>query len=97
MPEFSSFYGDTPEQWADAQPGDKFIYDHPADAGYGEHARGEPLSAEMTELDMQDGMEVTLLEYDVDTGWPLVEWTDAKGLPRITTIDPQYLEHFPAA
>jgi hypothetical protein len=82
---------------ASAVPGDKFIYDHPADAGYGEHALGQPLSAEMMELDLKEGKEVTFLEYDAETGWPLVEWVDDKGLGRITTIDPQYLALFPAA
>ena len=81
---------------ANSQPGDKFIYSHPAGAGYGQEALGQPLSAEMTELDINDGKEVTLLEYDVETGWPLVEWVDDKGLDRITTIDPQYLSNFTA-
>lgn len=88
---------DRPEALANALPGDKFIYTHPEQKGFGEVARGEPLSAEMIELDITEGKEVTLLEYDADTGWPLVEWVDFKGLDRITTIDPQYLAHFPAA
>lgn len=81
---------------ANAIPGDKFIYMHPEQKGFGEVARGEPLSAEMIELDITDGMEVTLLDYDVDTGWPMVEWVDSKGLDRITTINPDYLILFQA-
>ena len=79
---------------ANAVPGDKFTYNHPDQAGYGENALGTSLTAEMTELDLQHGAEVTLLEYDQDTDWPLVEWTDAKGINRITTVDPQYLDLF---
>lgn len=94
MPEFSNFYGDIPVQWAEAVPGDKFIYNHPEDKGYGEHALGTPLTAEMTELDLKDGTEVTLLEFDVDSGWPLIEWTDAVGIGRITTIDPTTFSYF---
>jgi hypothetical protein len=75
-----------------ASPGDEFVYDHPDDQGYGHSALGQPLSAEMTELDMHDGTQVTLLEYDEDSGWPLVEWTDGVGLPRITTIDPDFFD-----
>jgi hypothetical protein len=85
---------DQPEPIQLASPGDKFTYNHPTDAGYGEHALGAPLSAEMTELDLQDGMLVTVLEYDEVSGWPLVEWVDTKGLDRITTIDPVTFSYF---
>lgn len=78
-----------------ANPGDKFLYDHPMNSGYGEDALGQPLSAEMTELDMQDGMVVTFLEYDERApDWALVEWVDAKGLDRITAIDPATFSNF---
>jgi hypothetical protein len=76
-----------------ASEGDKFIYAHPENKGYGEDARGEPLSAEMTELDLQDGMAVSFLEYD-DAGWALVEWVDNKGIDRITAIDPEVFSYF---
>lgn len=69
-------------------PGDKLIYDHADNLGFGEAARGQPLTAEMTELDLKDGTEVTFLEYDAESGWPLVEWVDDVGIDRITTIDP---------
>ena len=70
-----------------ASPGDKFTYEHPEGAGFGEQARGEPLSAEMTELDLKSGQEVTFLEYDADSGSPLIEWVDGVGIDRITTVD----------
>jgi hypothetical protein len=85
------------EPLASAQPGDKFVYTHPDQKGYGEHARGDALSAEMTELDLKDGTEVTLLEYDADSGDPLVQWTDSTGIDRITTIGPDNLALFPTA
>jgi hypothetical protein len=75
-----------------AEVGKQYIYDHPDDAGYGEHALGEPLSAEMTELDMADGTEVYVIELDAESGWPLVDWTDSKGIYRITTIDPDLFD-----
>lgn len=68
--------------------GDKYIYDHPDNVGFGEAAKGEPLTADMRELDLVDGTEVTYLEDDADSGWPLVEWADSVGTSRITTIDP---------
>lgn len=76
-----------------ATRGDAFIYNHPQDKGYGENALGQPLTAEMTELDLKDGMNVTFLEYD-DAGWALVEWIDDKGLDRITAIDPTVFSYF---
>jgi hypothetical protein len=84
-----------------AQPGDKFKYDHPSGFGYGEHNKnaagfGE-MTAEMTELDLKDGMGVTFVDFDVDTGWPIVSWTDSTGINRITTIDEQYVDLFPPA
>jgi hypothetical protein len=75
-------------------PGDKFVYAHPDSKGFGEEALGQPLTAEMTELDIKQGMEVTFLDYDEITGWPLVQWVDDKGIGRITTIDEQYIINF---
>jgi hypothetical protein len=79
---------------ANANPGDEFVYTHPSEAGYGEHALGQPLTAEMTELDLQHGMITTVVEMDQETGWPLVSWTDTKGIGRITTVDPDNLALF---
>jgi hypothetical protein len=75
-----------------ASAGDRFIYNHPNGLGFGEHFRGETLTAEMTELDLASGTEVMLLEYDADTSWPLVQWVDSKGLDRITTVEPQFFQ-----
>jgi hypothetical protein len=77
-----------------ANPGDKFIYNHPAGAGYGEDAKGQVLTAEMTEMDLKTGTEVTVLENDAESGWPLVEWVDGIGINRITTIDPVAFSYF---
>jgi hypothetical protein len=72
--------------------GDKFTYSHESGAGFGEAALGQPLTAEMSELDMQDGTEVTYLQNDEESAWPIVEWTDGVGINRITTIDPALFE-----
>lgn len=72
--------------------GQPYIYNHPDSKGYGETAKGEALTAEMTELDMQDGTPVFVLALDADSGWPIVDWTDAKSLYRITTIDPGHFD-----
>jgi hypothetical protein len=91
---------------ANAQPGDEFVFTHPQESGFGEHALFQaltaedsgpvdrPLSAEMMELDLIHGTVVRLLEFDADSGWPLIEWTDLKKIGRITTIDPQYMDLF---
>jgi hypothetical protein len=71
-----------------ADSGDKFLYNPGHGNGYGHNAKGEELTAEMTELDLKPGTEVSFLEYDVDSGWPLVEWVDNVGIDRITTIEP---------
>lgn len=79
---------------ANAQPGDEFVFTHPTEQGLGEHVREGEQTAEMRELDLGHGMVVRLLEFDRDSGWPLIEWTDRTGIGRITTIDPQYMELF---
>jgi hypothetical protein len=79
---------------ASAKPGDEFVFTHPEEKGFGEHARPGEQTAEMRELDLSHGMVVRLLEFDADSGWPLIEWTDQKGINRITTIDPEYLGMF---
>lgn len=75
-----------------AIPGDKFVYSHPTGAGFGEAARGEPLTAEMTELDLKDGQEVQFMGNDADSDWPIIQWVDGVGINRITTIDPVMYE-----
>lgn len=79
---------------ANAQPGDEFVFVHPEEKGFGENARPGEQTAEMMELDLIHGTVVRLLEFDQDSGWPLVEWTDLKRINRITTIDPAYLDLF---
>ena len=78
--------------------GQKFVYSHPTGLGYGEHHKGSAgfgeQTAEMKEIDLQDGMEVTYLEPDEDSGWPIVEWTDSNGLGRISTIDQGSFDEF---
>ena len=52
-------------------------------------------SAEMTELDLKNGQEVSFLEYDADSGSPLIEWVDGIGIDRITTVDPALFDPDP--
>lgn len=70
--------------------GGKFKYQHPEGHGFGQHHAGAPLPAEMRELDLASGEEVTLLSFDVDSHSPIVEWVDGNGLGRITTVDPAF-------
>jgi len=69
--------------------GDELLHDNPSGMGYGQAARGEELTAEMTKLDLKNGTAVRYLEDD-DEGWPLVEWVDDFGIDRITAIEPAY-------
>lgn len=81
-----------------ANIGAKFIYSHPEGLGFGEHNKVDAghgdQTAEMKELDLKDGQEVTLMEYDAESDWPLVEWTDGVGVNRITTIEPGYFDQY---
>jgi hypothetical protein len=77
-----------------AQEGHQYVYDHPQDKGYGEQARGDVLTAEMTELDLKDGTDVFVIAMDEESGWPIVDWTDGTGIYRITTIDPDLFDQF---
>jgi hypothetical protein len=81
-----------------AKAGGTYTYEHPTGAGFGEHHKmqsgfGE-MTAEMTELDLKSGSEVTLLGTDEDSGWPIVEWTDGNGINRITTVDQATFDEF---
>lgn len=71
-----------------AVPGNAYTYDPAHGMGFGASARGEDLTAEMTELDLKPGSTVTVLELDAESGWPIVQWTDDVGIGRLTTIDP---------
>jgi hypothetical protein len=68
--------------------GGSVTYDPSHGHGFGHAALGDVLTAEMTELDMTPGTVGTYLEDDADSGWPLFQWIDGKGIDRITTIDP---------
>lgn len=76
--------------------GDMYVYTHTEGKGYGEAVKADAgygeLSAEMIELDLKEGQEVSFLEYDADSGWPIVQWVDAVGINRITTIDPDIFD-----
>lgn len=77
-----------------AEPNVGDIYRHAAEQGLAARARvadvgvSDELSSEMTELDLQPGTEVTVAGYDDQRGLVLVEWTDAQGNPRITSVTP---------
>jgi hypothetical protein len=66
--------------------GDQYTYTHPDGSGFGEMALGQPLTAEMKELDMADGTVITV-EGIQDDGWPIVNWIDSKGINRMTTVN----------
>jgi hypothetical protein len=70
-----------------ANSGDNLVYQPSHGNGYGQNARGEVLTAEMTELDLKPGTEVIYMQDD-DEGWALVQWVDGVGIDRITAIEP---------
>jgi hypothetical protein len=83
---------------AKAAKGRKYTYNHEEGHGFGRHHAGEDLLAEMRELDLHSGEEVKVLEFDADSGWPIVQWTDRTGQSRHTTVDPEFFtEHFTGA
>jgi hypothetical protein len=69
-------------------PGDRFTYEPTHNNGFGHNASGNPLSAEMSALDLVPGTPVTVLELDADSGWPIVQWVDSVNIDRLTTIEP---------
>jgi hypothetical protein len=70
------------------QVGNYYIY-QPADGkGHGESHKGSELTAEMTALDLAPGTQVLVFEINVDTDWPILNWTDSVGIDRMTTFDP---------
>lgn len=78
------------------EPGWKYVYQHADGYGFGEAVKvnaGEGgITAEMSELDLKNDQEVTFLQLDEDSGWPIIEWTDGVGINRITTIDPELFD-----
>lgn len=61
----------------------------------GENWQVRPGEATMKDLDMASGTEVVLLEDDEERNLKRVQWTDATGVERITSIDPVFFDtHF---
>jgi hypothetical protein len=68
-------------------------YVHPRGLAYTEMMSGKRFATH--ELDIANGMLVTLVGYDDESAWPMVEWTDGLGSARMTTIDPvMFAEYF---
>lgn len=83
---------------ANLMVGHTYAYGDEDGRGFGHMARGSELTAEMKELDLPDGAEVVLFALDEDSGWPIINWTDSKGIDRMTTVDPDiFNEHFQEA
>jgi hypothetical protein len=71
----------------------RLYYIHPRGLGYAEMMAGKRFKH--NNMDMFSGTLVTLLGYDEDSAWPMVEWMDKQGTIRITTIDPViFAEYF---
>jgi len=71
-------------------PGDTYQYNPPKGQlkGLGESARGTALVSDMADLDLMPGDTVIYCGWDIDSQWPMIEWTDGAGNPRITCIHP---------
>ena len=68
--------------------GDSYTYSPSHGHGYGHNAKGDVLSAEMTELDLMPGTVITVHDINAEDGDRVhAEWVDAKELDRITAID----------
>jgi hypothetical protein len=67
-------------------------YFHRRGLGYAELMSGKRFAA--NKLDLASGTIVTLVGYDEESTWPLVEWTDGSGSTRVTTIDPVIFVEF---
>ena len=64
------------------------LYHYRADVGLAAQHVAD-LSAEMVGLDMQPGTIVTVVDYDHDRDLVVVDWIDAQGNPRITSVAPE--------
>jgi hypothetical protein len=85
-----------------ANIGARYTFTHPDGMGFGEMVKSDAgfgeQTAEMRELDLRNFQEVTLFDYDADSECPIIEWTDAVGITRLTTVDPETFEsHFQEA
>jgi hypothetical protein len=75
--------------------GSRFTFDAP-DALGAMHAESQ--SREMAELDLHPGTEVKVVGHDDDRDLVLVEWTDAQGNSRTTSVEPDvFSDHFTSA
>lgn len=72
--------------------GSKHVFDAP-DALGAMHAESQ--ARDMAELDLHPGTEVKVVGHDDERDLVLVEWTDAQGNPRTTSVEPaQFTDHF---
>jgi len=69
--------------------GSRWTYDPGHGQGFGESHLGSPLTAEMTELDLKPGKNVTVIDINEEDGGRIhAEWVDDVNLDRITSFDP---------
>lgn len=70
------------------------VYEYVGEQGLAAAARiadpdtDDDLPSEMRELDLRPGTEVTLIEHDLDRDLLILEWTDASGGTRRTSVPP---------
>lgn len=65
-------------------------YTYTGEKGLGAAHAERDLPAEMADLDLAPGTEVTYDGYDNDRDLVLLEWTDAQGTPRRTSVEPDH-------
>lgn len=76
-------------------PANQYVFTPRHGKGLGEYARGIKLSLAAAAFDMKPGTHVISDSTDADSGWPIVRWTDTRGLARIVTVEPEYFSvHF---
>jgi hypothetical protein len=77
---------------ANPKAGSRHVYQHMV--GLGE-LHNPDISAEMADLDLKPGTPVKVVGHDEDRNLVLLEWTDAQGNPRITSVEPDvFTAHF---
>jgi hypothetical protein len=70
---------------AGIEPGAHYTYTH--DVGLAAHHTPD-LHPDMAALDLTPNTTVTVVGHDTDRDLVLVEWTDAQGNPRTTSVQP---------
>jgi hypothetical protein len=73
-----------------AKPRTGTRYTYNGDTGLGAAHADRELASEHAELDMQPGTAVSYTGYDDDRDLVLVEWADAQGNQRITSVEPEF-------